>query len=160
MKLLCPTCQKPLEVPEQYAGQMMKCPLCNNTFTVPVLPQMPSAAPPPPPPPPPPPSPAFSAAPAGPPPVHHAPASDAAGQPRSLNVNPRVVPWLAPLSLLAMFVLLFFSWVGMYPGGVGVVTQSGWQAAIGSATVDKAWYDYAKDTRTKYWEKYYGPDVD
>ena len=159
MKLLCPTCQKPLEVPEQYAGQMMKCPLCNNTFTVPVLAQMP-AAPPPPPPAPPPLSPAFSAAPPGPGAAYQEPAADSSGQPRGLSVNPRMIPWLAPLSLLVIFILLFFSWVGMYPGGVGVITQTGWESAIGSTTVDKAWYDYAKDSRTKYWEKYYGPDVD
>jgi hypothetical protein len=38
MNLLCPNCGKMLTVPEQYAGQMMKCPLCNGTFTVPALP--------------------------------------------------------------------------------------------------------------------------
>lgn len=38
MNLLCPNCQKMLTVPEQYAGQLMKCPLCSNTFTVPALP--------------------------------------------------------------------------------------------------------------------------
>jgi hypothetical protein len=38
MNLLCPSCQNPLSVPEQYAGQLMKCPLCNNNFTVPPLP--------------------------------------------------------------------------------------------------------------------------
>src|SRR6516225_3117625 len=37
MNLLCPNCQKPLTVAEQNAGQLMKCPLCNNTFTVPAL---------------------------------------------------------------------------------------------------------------------------
>src|ERR1700730_17866743 len=47
MNLLCPNCQKPLSVPEQYAGQPMRCPLCNGTFTVPALPQ--TSAPPPPP---------------------------------------------------------------------------------------------------------------
>src|SRR5438105_269211 len=81
MNLLCPNCQKMLTVPEQYAGQLMKCPLCSGTFTVPALPQPafgapePSAPPPPPPPPPvggdiytmrqepePPPAPAFSTA--------------------------------------------------------------------------------------------------
>src|SRR5207302_4393185 len=44
MNLLCPNCQKMLTVPEQFAGQLMKCPLCSGTFTVPVLPQ-PSAVP-------------------------------------------------------------------------------------------------------------------
>src|SRR5262245_26948033 len=39
MNLLCPNCQRMLSVPEQYAGQLMKCPLCNGTFTVPALPQ-------------------------------------------------------------------------------------------------------------------------
>ena len=38
MNLLCPNCQKPLTVPEQYAGQPMRCPLCSGTFTVPALP--------------------------------------------------------------------------------------------------------------------------
>jgi hypothetical protein len=56
MNLLCPNCQKMLTVPEQYAGQLMKCPLCNGTFTVPALPQTaalpPPVAPGPPPPPP------------------------------------------------------------------------------------------------------------
>ncbi len=38
MNLLCPNCQKMLTVPEQFAGQLMKCPLCSGTFTVPALP--------------------------------------------------------------------------------------------------------------------------
>lgn len=161
MKLLCPTCQKPLEVPEQYAGQMMKCPLCNNTFTVPVLAQMPAAPPPapPPPPPPPPPSPAYSAAAHGPGAAYQEPA-DSTGPQRSLSVNPRLIPWLAPLSLLIIFILLFLPWVGMYPGGVGVVTQTGWGAAFGSTQHDEGWYKYSTDTRAKYWEKYYGSDVE
>ncbi len=45
MNLLCPNCQKMLTVPEEFAGQLMKCPLCSGTFTVPGLP---GAAPPPP----------------------------------------------------------------------------------------------------------------
>ncbi len=32
MNLLCPNCQKPLTVPEQYAGQPIRCPLCSGTF--------------------------------------------------------------------------------------------------------------------------------
>ena len=47
MNLLCPNCQKMLTVPEQFAGQLMKCPLCAGTFTVPGLPAAPSAPPPP-----------------------------------------------------------------------------------------------------------------
>jgi hypothetical protein len=44
MNLLCPSCQNPLAVPEQYAGQLMKCPLCGNNFTVPALAPTPAAA--------------------------------------------------------------------------------------------------------------------
>src|SRR5437899_959808 len=39
MNLLCPSCQNRLSVPEQNAGQLMKCPLCNKYFSVPALPQ-------------------------------------------------------------------------------------------------------------------------
>jgi hypothetical protein len=44
MELLCPNCQKKLTVPDQYAGQLMKCPLCNGTFTTPSLAAGPTAA--------------------------------------------------------------------------------------------------------------------
>lgn len=38
MNLLCPNCQKMLTVPDQSASQLMRCPLCTGTFTVPSLP--------------------------------------------------------------------------------------------------------------------------
>lgn len=38
MNLQCPNCQKALTVGDQFAGKLMKCPLCNGTFTVPSLP--------------------------------------------------------------------------------------------------------------------------
>src|SRR6516225_7855845 len=38
MNLMCPNCQKMLTVPDEFAGQLMKCPLCTGTFTVPGLP--------------------------------------------------------------------------------------------------------------------------
>jgi hypothetical protein len=38
MNLLCPNCQKMLTVAEEFSGQLMKCPLCEGTFTVPALP--------------------------------------------------------------------------------------------------------------------------
>ena len=38
MNLLCPNCQKMISVPDQHAGQAMKCPLCGNTFQAPNLP--------------------------------------------------------------------------------------------------------------------------
>src|SRR5262245_42900934 len=44
MELLCPTCQRKLTIPDQYAGQLMKCPLCQATFTAPALPPTPAPA--------------------------------------------------------------------------------------------------------------------
>jgi hypothetical protein len=38
MELLCPNCQQKLNIPDQYAGQLMRCPLCNGTFQAPALP--------------------------------------------------------------------------------------------------------------------------
>lgn len=45
MNLLCPNCQKMLTVPDHFAGQLMKCPLCDTTFTAPVLPAGTAATP-------------------------------------------------------------------------------------------------------------------
>src|SRR5262249_19574059 len=69
MELHCPNCQQKLNIPDQFAGQLMRCPLCNGTFQAPAL--APSAtAPPPAPPPPAPSSPSpFSLAPEPPPPA-------------------------------------------------------------------------------------------
>jgi hypothetical protein len=156
MELLCPNCQKTLTVPDQYAGQLMKCPLCSGTFTTPSL--APTGAPafmPPPAPPPPPRANDFdvepvgrgaksTAAPASPPRVETSapvtPASmSAPGDYRHryhLRLSPRVLPWVVVVALVLVFVLTFFAWVGFYPGGVHVISQSGWQAAFGSYSVD------------------------
>jgi hypothetical protein len=193
MNLLCPSCQNPLSVPEQYAGQLMKCPLCGNNFTVPPLPHdtpEPSLAPPhepdphdftpidlsgpppvppaPPPPtvpastesehglygmtiePPPPPRPARPTPPSppapapAPPPAYKStpppppprPTPDGFTHTRAITINPQVLPWIAPACLCLVFVLSFFPWVGYYPGGYGVVTQSAWGAAFGGYSVD------------------------
>src|SRR6266851_53156 len=42
MNLLCPNCQMMLAVPEQNAGQLMKCHFCSKYFSVPALPQTPA----------------------------------------------------------------------------------------------------------------------
>ncbi len=180
MNLLCPNCQKPLSVPEQYAGQPMRCPLCAGTFTVPALPQ--SSAPPPPPPSPPPPEPRLAPPPpdvyavhdaappppppvmdlpevqiipdAGKPPAPRAPGAPAAAfteeQPtypdtpppegyqrkHSIWFSPKVLQYVAPVSVFLVFVLSFFAWTGVYPGGVAAVTQNMWQAAFWGYSVD------------------------
>jgi len=128
---------------------MMQCPLCTAKFTVPVLPQMPGAAPMPAAPPPPPPPQQFTAS-------KPRPTTDVivpGAAPRGLTISPRLLPWVAPLSLLAIFVLLFFSWVGMYPGGIGVATQTGWQAASGGVTANENWKGYA--TNEERWKHSY-----
>jgi hypothetical protein len=38
MNLQCPNCQKMLNIDDKFAGQLMRCPLCDGTFTAPVLP--------------------------------------------------------------------------------------------------------------------------
>jgi hypothetical protein len=50
--------------------------------------------------------------------------------------SPRVLPWVAPVCLLLIFFLQFFSWLGLYPGGVPSATQNAWQAAFGPITED------------------------
>src|SRR5437899_7621947 len=39
MNLLCPNCENSLYVPQQNAGQLMKCPFCSKYFSVPALPE-------------------------------------------------------------------------------------------------------------------------
>lgn len=132
MNLLCPSCQKMLQVPDQYAGQQMRCPLCNNIFTVPGLadaPAMPPAQPAPlpfSPPPAPPPLPASSSQP--PPPLPSAPAPSQAPAPppppvvvgdytkmKSIFISPTVVPWITFGSVALLFLFSFFPWFGAGP---------------------------------------------
>jgi hypothetical protein len=53
-------------------------------------------------------------------------ASESAGEHRSIGVtvSPQVLGWVPFGCLLGCFVLSFFSWVGSYPGGVRVFSQS------------------------------------
>ncbi len=177
MNLLCPNCQKMLTVPEQYAGQLMKCPLCGGTFTVPALPASLPAGAPAPAAPAPPPAPSAPetyavrsdgnapAAPAwGPPPVEplsaaqdHAdiptvlpaeaastvpvPATSTAppeGYHRTWTVwfSPKVLPWLAPVCVALVFILQFFPWVGVYPGGQTMISAIAYGAAFGEGSAD------------------------
>jgi hypothetical protein len=157
MNLLCPNCQKMLTVPEEFAGQLMKCPLCSGTFTVPGLP---SSAPSPPSSPPPqdtytvrneplPPASPFSTPfppqPEAPPSLEPAAPSPPSMPPLppegyrhvlSLSLSLKVLPWIAPACLLLVFFLQFFDWDGLYPGGMPAVTGNAWLTAFGAYTVD------------------------
>jgi hypothetical protein len=139
-----------LTVPEQYAGQLMKCPLCAGTFTVPALPSAPAAPPPP------------------VPDVHtHQPEPPALMEPVdvmpephdggaalptgyrktcTLTFNPKWLMWIPSAAVVLIFILQFFPWVGVYPGGVHVESQGAWGAAFGKVTVDE---DAGKDVPVK-----------
>jgi hypothetical protein len=186
MNLLCPNCQKPLTVPEQYAGQPMRCPLCSGTFTVPALPTSAASAPPPVEPlptpsiapstpadtyglkdpvaPPPPPSPPVSDLVLEEvPPTSRAPSGFSGGAPSSgprqafteaepsypstptpegyqrkhtIWFSPKILQYVAPVAVFLVFVLTFFPWVGVYPGGVADAWQNAWQATVGGYSFD------------------------
>lgn len=178
MNLLCPSCQNRLSVPEQNAGQLMKCPFCSKYFSVPALPQAamanagpvapskvtsqapsetPSSTPSP--------SPSLQpdvftlarepAAPqtlpprpnepveTRPAPVPQQPAEQTSPPPptgyeRTLTlwISPRVVPWIAPVALFLVLILMFFPWTGVRPGGYVIYTQSALQMIWGGYSVD------------------------
>jgi hypothetical protein len=150
MNLLCPNCQKMLTVPEQYAGQLMKCPLCNGTFTVPALPAAPTAPPPPTPGPeifnfkePIPPNPPTSAAPSLPPPVTQPSAPPVPPPPppplppgeyarkASIWFSPKVLQFVPGVAIVLIFILQLVPWVGVYAGSYAIATQNAWGTAFG-----------------------------
>lgn len=175
MNLQCPSCLKPLTVPDQYAGQMMKCPLCASTFSVPAqggdaepLPELPALPPPtstpttptlpvstPTPTSNPTPSssnvPTLTPASTTPPttPTSARPASSTRStsdggytQSCTLFFRAKVMQWIAPVAVVLIFVLQFFPWVGVYPGGVMMISQGAWGAAFGAYDQDN---DMMKD---------------
>ncbi len=130
MELMCPQCQQKLTIPDQFAGQLMRCPLCNGTFTAPALSAPPppvfSLAPEPPPLPPP--------LPSAPEPMQQAPPLEELPPPlppgdysRSLKIvfSPNVIPWITPAGLLFIFLLSFMSWLG---------GLNAWKLAFGGET--------------------------
>lgn len=170
MDFQCPHCANRLSIPDQYAGTLMKCPICSKTFQAPNLVPNAPASPPPPPapapasegyklapeppkpaPPPPPPAPAAtspvskSAAPPPPPPT--GPTDYTGGF--SGTLDPKIVPWIAPACLILVLGLLFFPWVGQYWGSYPVNVQTGWGAAFGFSTPDETWEKIVNFDREK-----------
>ena len=43
---------------------------------------------------------------------------------------------MAPVALFLVFILTFFPWVGVYPGGVADAWQNAWQATVGGYSID------------------------
>lgn len=152
MNLRCPNCQKMLAIDNQYSGQLMRCPLCNGTFTVPALAPEPLAAAvasgptdaggyalaDSPPLTPPSPTETIKVEKAASSPAPEAPSIPPAGYTttRTFLLNPDVLPWIAPVCLVLVFFFSFFNWDGLYPGGYGVYTQSAWGSAFHHFTTD------------------------
>jgi hypothetical protein len=160
MNLLCPHCQQMVTISDQYAGQVMKCPLCANTFTAPALPgaatapvaappsQAASSASPPTPPAAPAKEDVFGFATPVPPRVEPAPPKPAAdttppvpgtaapvlragySHSATIWISPRVVPWITPLALIVIFILLFNTWID-WPGKSDS-GQTGWGTGFGA----------------------------
>jgi hypothetical protein len=148
MNLICPNCQKKLTIADQDAGQVMKCPLCSQPFSVPALPEPALAA-------------AGSVHPSGPafPPHSDGPEPVYAAAPFSQQntkeappppppagyeqtwtiwISPRLIRWVAPVALLIVLIFMFFPWTGVFPGGIAVYTQNAFQMIWGGYSVDTA----------------------
>jgi hypothetical protein len=128
MRLLCPFCQKAITVPDSEAGKPVDCPECGQKFAAPQL-YTPAPTP----------GPAPADKPGGALPVPEtyvsgrkdrpaqvtelpdlpAPDRELSGYDRmwSFPIDPRVVRWIPPAALTLVFLLTFFSWDGMFPGG-------------------------------------------
>jgi len=161
MRQICPNCLKSIDVPESAAGGEYDCPACGKPFPVPRayapavfatppgpvvnpsaarttsadpgLPTVPAAGPvvnrPAPPP--------GLVPPAPPPPETHTGPEPAGGGPlrhHGFTLDPRVLPWLPVFCLALCLVLSFFPWVGAYPGGYRVFSQTPWEAGVGGLT--------------------------
>ncbi len=152
MRQLCPNCSRLIELPESAAGSEASCPECGRTFRVPgtytptVDPTVGPAVAPAPPDPAVPPAPTRPVPPPGfvppapPSPVAPDPASAAtpSGYENSaaMPLAPNVIAWVPAACLTLAFLLTFFAWVGSYPGGHSIYSQSPWGALFAKFTVN------------------------
>lgn len=150
IRQLCPHCSAGVELPDAAAGTAVDCPVCNRPIAVPAG-YVPTVAAPP------------RTAPAAettvlppadapaPPPGFVPPKPPAAGPaaPRPAASAGAAVPgwlaWVPAAALTVAFLLTFAPWVGCYPGGVRIYTQTPWQAAGGSFTTNPLPDDLVKD---------------
>jgi hypothetical protein len=165
MRLLCPFCQKPIVIADSEAGKYVPCPECAKQFAAPQLytpapaplPELASTriAPAEPPPPTPPAVPApvpetyVADRPAGATgelPYLPAPDREMSGYDRmaSLPLDPRVIRFIPAAAIFLAFILTFFPWNGLYPGGYSAYTQSGWGCLFAGLSWDDASEDQLK----------------
>src|SRR5205823_12701853 len=55
----------------------------------------------------------------------------------TIRLNEKVLRWVVPVCLVLIFLLQFFTWVEIAPGGIPALTQNAWQAAFGGKNVGK-----------------------
>jgi hypothetical protein len=165
MRLLCPFCQKAISVPDSEAGKAVNCPECGQQFAAPQLyTPAPTAG--------------NGARPApSPPPVPETYLSDRPADVTELPGQPRVdqevagyerivtapldrkwVRWVPPAALTLVFLLTFFSWDGVYPGGHAAYSQNAWQCLFGDVSADpvaeeefKQMEDFDKRVHSNWW---------
>jgi hypothetical protein len=140
MNILCPQCQQTIAFADQYAGQLMKCPLCGGTFTAPALAPTATTAPAP--------RPTESTKPphaemqvSGLPESPRATATPSAtvtatppsGYQRTTTVylSPQVISWIGPIALFLLFVLSFFNWLWVFDQPAkALLAQNAWSLAF------------------------------
>ncbi len=139
MRLLCPKCSEPINVPDDWAGRVTNCPLCGAEFTVPALfapaptsvevSQEPASALP---------QTASSRSDRTAPSSNEEHLNDApSSRCLRLTLSPKYVLWVpAVCSGLAIVLTLFFSWNGAFPGGHAVYTQGAFRALLGKISID------------------------
>lgn len=157
MELHCPHCQKQLIIEDQYAGQQMKCPMCEGTFEAPFMPSYtasesslptspeqvsPSGEAPPQPGGMPPAQPDASAPPMheqpyAPPPYEEPVRSTVYRSQCGIYFSPDIIQWVVVGALVLIFLFSFFPWVTFGYGGVSVFSQNGWQAAFGGSSFNE-----------------------
>lgn len=143
MRLLCPSCSEPIQVPDEVAGKVTQCVLCGAEIAVP---------------------PHFAATAAW---VHRPPTSSAnplqidsselsqtppvnetgnamndssssnATCTCGITLQPTLLQWVVPILLgLVVVLTLFFSWSGAFPGDHAVYTQGAFSALLGRINID------------------------
>jgi hypothetical protein len=156
---VCPNCLSTVELPATAAGTTVDCPKCKEPFPVPDT-YTPTVAGEPKPVPPPAPAPVSMALPPMPytPPAGEGPkpapppgfvppgerpaaAPGAAASPSHAGgatylLSPVALDWLPVACFTLVFVLTFFSWVGLYPGGYKAYAQTPWHALAGTMEVN------------------------
>ena len=158
IRQICPQCFAAVELPPDAAGRDAPCPKCGKAIAVPAA-YAPSVAasgglqnldPTPPNSPTPtrtgtnpmsepiaPPPPGLNTA-ASPPPIAPMPNPSYDCGPRSCGValSPVWLDWVPAVCFTLILALTLFNWIGIYPGGVRVYSQSPWHALVGEMSTN------------------------